>query len=158
MIEELPGIAALAVMAVVALWLTISRGGVRAKPGAVRSTTRVAVLAVAAQTVHFTEELATGFHERLPGAFGLAPLSLSLFVAFNLAWLVIWFASVWGIARRLSIALFPLWFLGVAGVVNGIAHPLLALGAGGYFPGLATSPIVAVACALLLSRLVRATA
>ena len=158
MIEELPSIAALAVMAVVALWLTISRGGVTASADAVRSATRVAALAVAAQSVHFTEEIATGFHERFPAAFGLDPLSFSLFVAFNLAWLAIWMASVWAMARRHSIALFPLWFLGVAGVVNGIAHPLLALAAGGYFPGLATSPVVGVACGFLLFRLARATA
>ena len=102
--------------------------------------------------------MTTGIHERLPAAFGLAPLSLRLFVSFNLAWLGIWALSVWGLARRRHVALFPLWFLGVASVANGLLHPLLALNARGYFPGLATSPLVAVVGALLLARLSRVTA
>ena len=145
-------------MAVVALWLTISRRGVAASAAAVQPAVRVAAIAIAAQAGHFVEELTTGIHERLPAAFGLAPLSLRLFVSFNLAWLGIWVLSVGGLARRRQVALFPLWFLGIASVTNGLAHPLLALNAGGYFPGLATSPLVAVVGALLLTRLSRITA
>ena len=63
-----------------------------------------------------------------------------------------------GLARRRQVALFPLWFLGIAGVANGLAHPLLALNAGAYFSGLVTSPLVAIVGALLLARLVRVTA
>jgi hypothetical protein len=85
-------------------------------------------------------------------------LSLRVFVSFNLAWLGIWALSAWGLARRHQVALFPLWFLGIASVANGLAHPLLALNAGGYFPGLATSPLVAAVGALLLVRLSRVTA
>ena len=107
---------------------------------------------------HFVEELTTGFHQRLPAAFGLPPLSRPLFVTFNLVWLAIWAVSTWGLARRRHVALFPLWFLGIAGVANGLLHPLLALNAGGYFPGLATSPLMAAVGALLLARLSRVTA
>ncbi len=145
-------------MAVVALWLTISRGGVAASAGALQPAVRVAAIAIAAQAGHFVEELTTGFHERLPAAFGLPPLSLRLFVSFNGAWLGIWALSAWGLAYRRQVALFPLWFLGIASVGNGLAHPLLALNAGGYFPGLATSPLVAAVGALLLARLSRVTA
>ena len=95
---------------------------------------------------------------RFPAVFGLAPLSLPLFVSFNLACLGIWALSAWGLARRRQVALFPLWFLGIASVANGLAHPLLALNGGGYFPGLATSPLVAAVGALLLARLSRVTA
>ncbi len=56
-------------MAVVALWLTISRGGGTASAAAVRPAVRVAAIAIAAQAGHFVEELAAGFHERLPAAF-----------------------------------------------------------------------------------------
>ena len=158
MTEELPSVLLLAVMAVVALWLTISRGGVAASAAAVQPAVRVAAIAIAAQAGHFVEEVTTGFHVRLPAVFGLAPLSLRLFVWFNLAWLGIWALSAWGLARRRQVALFPLWFLGIASVANGLAHPLLALNAGGYFPGLATSPLVAAVGALLLARLSRVTA
>ncbi len=158
MTEYLPSVLSLAVMAVVALWLTISRGGIAASAAAVQPAVRVAAIAIAAQAGHFVEELTTGLHERLPAAFGLPPLSLRLFVSFNLAWLGIWALSAWGLAGRRQVALFPLWFLGIASVANGLIHPLLALNAGGYFPGLATSPLVAVVGALLLARLSRVTA
>ncbi len=154
----LPSVAVLTIMAVVALWLTISRGGVTAGPPAVRSAVWTAAIATAAQAGHFVEELTTGLHERLPAAFGLPPMSLRLFISFNVAWLVIWALSTWGLARRHHVALFPLWFLGIAAVANGLLHPLLALNAGGYFPGLATSPVMAVVGALLLVRLSRVTA
>ena len=157
MAEYLPSVFLLGVMAVVALGLTISRGGVIASPSAVQTAVRFSAIAVAAQAGHFVEELATGFHERFPAAFGQEPMSLPLFVSFNVAWLGIWAWSAWGLARRRQAALFPLWFLGIASVANGFAHPLLALNAGGYFPGLATSPLVAVVGALLLARLSRLT-
>ena len=64
---------------------------------------------------------------------------------------------MWGLARRWQVALFPLWFLGVAGVANGLFHPLLALDAGGYFPGLVTSLLVAAVGLLLLAQLARVT-
>ena len=95
--EVLPSLLVLAVMAVVALWLTISRGGVGASAAAVQPAVRVAAIAIAVQA-------------------------------------------------------------GVASVANGLLHPLLALNAGGYFPGLATSPLVAVVGGLLLARLSRVTA
>ncbi len=85
-------------------------------------------------------------------------MSLRLCISFNVAWLVIWALSAWGLARRHHVALFPLWFLGIGSVANGLLHPLLALNAGGYFPGLATSPVMAVVGALLLARLSRVTA
>ncbi|MCP3963636.1 MAG: HXXEE domain-containing protein [bacterium] len=129
-----------------------------ASRAAVRPAVWAAAIATAAQAGHFTEELATGFHQRLPAAFDLPPMSLGLFVAFNLAWLAIWALSAWGLARRSTLALFPLWFLGVASVANGLLHPLLALREGAYFPGLATSPLMAAVGALLLARLARVTA
>lgn len=156
--NELPSIVVLTAMAAVAMWLTVSRGGVTARSDEVRNAVRAAALALAVQAGHFAEELFTGLHERLPAVFGLKPLALPLFVSFNLGWLAIWGSSVWGLARRHHIALFPLWFLGIAGVVNGLVHPLLALGVRGYFPGLASSPLLAVAGALLLVRLTRVTA
>lgn len=123
-----------------------------------RSAMWAAVIAIAAQAGHFAEELMTGFHERVPAVFGLPPMSQRLFVSFNLAWLAICALSAWGLARLYQIALFPLWLLGIAGVVNGLLHPLLALNADGYFPGLATSPLMTVVGAMLLARLSRVTA
>ena len=56
--------------------------------------------------------------------------------------------------RRIRIAA---WFLAIAGMFNGIAHPLLAVAAGGYFPGLASSPFIGAASVWLWFRLRSAT-
>lgn len=153
----LPSAVVLGALAVAALWLTVSRGAPSASGEAVRSAARAAVLAVAMQAAHFAEEAVTGLDEHLPAVFGLEPMAGPLFVTFNVAWLAIWAASAWGLLRRSHAALFALWFLGLGCVTNGLAHPLLALRSAGYFPGLATSPLVAAIGALLLRRLVCAT-
>ena len=80
-------------------------------------------------------------------------MSLLFFVSFNLGWLVIWSLSSWGLAARRRAALFPVWFLGLARTVNGVAHPSLSVVAGAYFPGLVTSPAVGVLGIVLLRRL-----
>jgi len=42
-------------------------------------------------------------------------------------------------------------------IVNGVGHPLWALRAGGYFPGLLTAPPVAIAGLVVLRRLLAVT-
>ena len=147
------GTAGLSVAALIALLLTLARGGVEADPARRRRAVRVAVVAILFQSAHFAEELATGFHERFPVLLGLAPWSLWFFVPFNLIWLALWTLSVFGLAARRRAALFPLWFLGLGCVANGIAHPLFSLRTGGYFPGLVSSPLVGMAGVLLLRHL-----
>jgi hypothetical protein len=49
-------------------------------------------------------------------------------------------------------ALFPVWFFAIASIANGIAHPVLAVGVGGYFTGLIHSPVVGVLGVFFLSR------
>jgi hypothetical protein len=84
-------------------------------------------------------------------------IPLSVFLLFNLLWIGVWIASVPGLRSARSGAFFAAWFLAIAGIVNGIAHPLLALASGGYFPGLWTSPIIGGICVLLWLRLHKAT-
>jgi hypothetical protein len=151
------GTAGLGVAAVVALLLALVRGGVEASGRELRLAVRLAFVTTLVQAGHFAEELATGFHRRFPELLGLSPWSLRFFVSFNLVWLAAWVLSLWGLAARRRIALFPLWFLGIAGVVNGLAHPALSVRAGGYFPGLVTSPLVGIAGILLLRQLVLVT-
>ena len=153
----LTGTAGLSVAAVIALLLTLARGGVDADPTRLRKAVRVTVVAILFQSAHFAEELATGFHERFPVLLGLAPWSLRFFVPFNLIWLALWTLSLFGLAARWRAALFPLWFLGLGCVANGIAHPLFSLRTGGYFPGLVTSPVVGIVGVFLLRRLSRVT-
>jgi len=151
------GTAGLSVAAVIALALTLARDGISADPKQLRSAVRVAVVAILFQVTHFAEELVTGFPQRFPELLGLAPWSLRFFVSFNLFWLAAWVLSVFGLAGRRRLAMFPLWFLALGCVANGIAHPLFALRTGGYFPGLVTSPLVGIAGVLLLRSLFRVT-
>ena len=114
-------------------------------------------LAIAAQGAHFAEEWATGFHIRFPALFGLPPMPLSFFVTFNLAWLVIWIVSVPFVRSARRPAFFAAWFLAIAAMMNGAAHPALAIASEGYFPGLITSPAIGLAGLWLWVRLRRAT-
>jgi hypothetical protein len=140
------GTAGLGAAAVAALLLTLARGGVDAGDAWLRAAVCSAAVATIIQAVHFAEELATGFHRSFPEVLGLAPWSDGFFVAFNLLWLTVWAVSVRG-----------LWFLAIAAIMNGLGHPLLALRAGSYFPGLITAPFLGVAGVLLFRALVAIT-
>lgn len=151
-----PSVIVLGVLAAVAIGLTMSRGfDPRAGLG---GALRASVLALALQAVHFAEELMTGFHERFPELLGFSAMPVLLFVLFNVLWLVIWGLSVAGLRHRMRVALFPLWFLALGSAMNGVAHPLLALAAGTYFPGLITSPLSGAAGIWLITRLASVTA
>ncbi len=112
----------------------------------------------ALQFAHFAEEYIGGFQILLPLALGLEPWSAKFFVNLNLAWLAAWLLSVPLVRRGFRPVFFLPWFLAIAGVVNGIVHPLLCLRAGGWFPGIWTAPAVGVAGAMLAHRLWKGTA
>jgi hypothetical protein len=88
---------------------------------------------------------------------GLPAWSPNFFVVFNLIWLSVWILSAIGLRKGYRLALFPVWFFAIGAIVNGIAHPMLAVVAQGYFPGLITSPVVGVLGVLLWLRLQAAT-
>jgi hypothetical protein len=149
--------AALGVCAVVAAVLTAVRGPIATSAAELRSAVRMAILVTLLQSAHFSEELGTGFASRYPELLGLAPLPSAFFISFNAFWIAVWAFSCWGLANRLRLALFPLWFLGIACLLNGLAHPAFALLTGGYFPGLITSAFIGAAGFLLIRRLARVT-
>ncbi len=97
--------------------------------------------------------MSQGFHHRYPELLGLKPWPLEFFVSFNVTWLLVWLLCLMGLRRHLRAALFPLWLLGIACVVNLVAHPLMALADGRYFPGLWTSPLAGLVGMPLLGRL-----
>ena len=153
----LPSSFVLGLAALGALHLAMNR---RSPPGSVAeriAAARVLTIAIGVQSLHFIEEAATGFHERIPALFGLPAMPVSFFLVFNLAWLVIWVASVPGLRSARTPAFFAAWFLAIAGMFNGIAHPLLAVAAGGYIPGLVSSPFIAGMSVWLWLRLHGAT-
>jgi len=151
--STLIGTAGLSAGAVLALLLTILRKPVGEDPVGRKRTARLFLIGLAAQCLHFMEEFVTRFHDRFPALLGLPAWSDNFFVVFNLMWLSLWILSAIGLQKGYRFALFPVWFFSIAAIVNGIAHPLLALEARGYFPGLITSPVVAVFGLLLWLRL-----
>lgn len=153
----IPSIAILGLVALVALRLALSRPS-RAEYSTERNiASRVLGLATAVQSAHFAEEWATGFHVRFPALLGLEPMPLSFFVVFNLTWITIWIASIPLLQSGRRLGFFAAWFLAIAGMLNGVAHPLLSFAAGGYFPGLASSPFIGLAGIYLWRRLKDAT-
>lgn len=147
------GTAALSVLLLIALAITVARPRVSASDSARRRLTLLVVVTVAAQAVHFTEELMTRFYERFPVLLGLQPWSFNFFVIFNLTWLAIWLLALPALRAGIVAALVPFWFLALACLANLVAHPLLALGSSGYFPGLFTAPVVGVAGLVLFREL-----
>lgn len=151
----LTGTLGLTIAAIAALALTLTRAGVASEQA--RRLRRVGGFLVLLQAVHFAEEYLLHFHLRFPGLLGLPSWPKGFFVVFNVVWLVIWGAAIAGLTRLPRAAAFPLWFLAIASTANGIVHPLLSLAAGGYFPGLWTSPFVGILGVLLLRSLALAT-
>lgn len=153
----LPSLVVLGLAAGVALHLAASRWSPPERLDERLAAGRALAVATAVQAIHFAEEAATGFQRELGPLFGLPGIPLSIFVVFNVAWLGIWVASIFGLRSARPIAFFAAWFLAIAGIVNGIAHPLLAFAARGYFPGLLSSTAVAASCLWLWHRLQKAT-
>lgn len=127
----------------------------RSRPDTLKAAATLMLLVLALQTAHFIEEFSTGFHRQFFPLLGQAAWPDTLFIAFNVVWIIAWSvaaaAAFLGRWPWLSGALF--WFLGLAAVFNGVAHPVLALLNSGYFPGLATAPLLGIAGFLLLRRL-----
>lgn len=157
MLSLVPSIVVLGLAAFVALQLTLRRPSSTEFIVARGAASQALALATAIQSGHFAEEWATGFHIRFPALFGLEPMPLTFFVTFNLAWIVIWIVSVPLLRSALKPAFFASWFLAIAGILNGVAHPLMAVVSGGYFPGLISSPFVGLVSIYLWYRLRSAT-
>ena len=152
-----PSVVVLGLVAIAAMGLAQRRSSpVEAVTERIAASTVLGV-ATAIQSAHFAEEWATGFHARFPALLGLDPMPLSFFVPFNLAWIVIWIVSIPFLRRARRPAFFAAWFIAIGGMLNGLAHPMMAFASGGYFPGLITSPIIGLAGVILWQRLHRAT-
>ena len=121
---------------------------------------RAFLLLVAVQACHSIEEYAFALYEVFPvarfasglvsdnHAVGFAILN-SAFVAFGLWCYLVPIRSAWASARGWA------WLWVIIELGNGLGHPALAARAGGYFPGVATAPVLFVVAVYLASRLIR---
>lgn len=157
MLSLLPSIAVLGLAAFAALRLSLLRPSSTRLAMECATASQVLTLTTAIQAGHFAEEWATGFHIRFPALFGLEPMPLWFFVGFNLILISVWIASVPMLRSGRQTAFFAAWFLAIAGMLNGVAHPLLAAVSGSYFPGLISSPFIGLASLFLWKQLRRAT-
>jgi hypothetical protein len=153
----LPSIISLGSILIIAGMITAARPYVRQEVRQRRSFMVIAAITIVAQAAHFLEELAFGFFIEFPAVFGLPPFTKTAFALFNVTWLVIWAVALFGVRVGVALATWPLWFLGLAAVLNMIAHPVLGLRAEGYFPGLFTAPVVGITGILLLRQLTELT-
>jgi len=153
----LPGLLVLGLVALSALHLARTRRPTPNKGMQLLAASRALRLATAVQFVHFCEEWATGFYVRFPALFGLEPIPGLIFAVFNLAWIATWIVAIPMLRAASVFAFFAAWFLAIAGLLNGIAHPLLAASTGEYFPGLISSPLIGIAGFYLWQRLDSAT-
>lgn len=158
MFSIVPSFVVLGFVAIVAVRLAQRRASpVEAAKERIAAST-ILGLATAIQSAHFAEEWAMGFHVRFPALLGLDPMPLWFFAPFNLAWIAIWIVSVPYLRLGRKPAFFAAWFIAIGGMLNGVAHPMMAIASGGYFPGLVTSPVIGLAGLALWQRLQRATA
>ena len=121
------------------------------------------IVLILAQAVHSAEEYVFRLWEHLAPAryvasqFGVPPplgflISNSLLVLFGLwCWLAL-------VRRGRPSGRILAWCWAVGELANGLGHVALALGAGGYFPGLLTVPLLLGAGGWLVARLRRAAA
>lgn len=147
----------LGLVALMAVYLARTRKSIANNNNQLVAASRALGLATAVQFVHFSEEWVTGFYVRFPALFGLEPIPEATFLFFNLSWVAIWVVAIPMLRAARTFAFFVAWFLAIAGLLNGIVHPLLAAATGGYFPGLISSPFIGIAGLYLWRRLEVAT-
>ncbi|MBT8220270.1 MAG: HXXEE domain-containing protein [Bacteroidia bacterium] len=111
------------------------------------------LLALGIQFIHFTEEYLTGFVTKLPQLFGQDPYSIDSWVVFNMvAYAVFILGAIAIYQKRRAYLIIPVFFV-IAGVfMNSIAHILLTVYVGGYFPGLLTALIYSVLIPLFVRQ------
>jgi hypothetical protein len=123
-----------------------------------RRTQRLFLALIAAQAAHSIEEYAFALYEVFPPArFASSLLSSNLavgFVILNAAFVVF---GLWCYLARVRPGhvsarawVWP-WVLIEAG--NGVGHSIIAVARGGYFPGVATAPVLLVLALALGARL-----
>ena len=130
-----------------ALWI----GGAWSIAG--RSLQATYGVALAIFLVHACEEFLTGFQRRFPALVG-DHWTDTQFLVFNTAWFVTFVLAGWGLRRRRPLAVLIVLFLALGGGIgNGVAHLLLVVMQGSYFPGAWTAPLCPIAGAALLRQL-----
>jgi hypothetical protein len=123
-----------------------------------RRIPRAFLLLIAAQTVHSIEEYLFRLYDLLAPARAVSDaLGLHRPTGFLISNAALIGFGLWCYLARIRPgrpgARGLAWFWAVLELLNGLAHGALALAAGGYFPGIATAPLLLAASLLLIVRL-----
>lgn len=138
----------------IGLIITLGIWAVQSKTVAKPAIVPLYFIGVAVQCFHFLEEFLTGFQLKFPLLFGYQ-WSDELFAAFNIVWIALFVLNGAWLQTGGRLSYFLVYFYAiVGGIANGIAHPLLSINYGGYFPGLITSPFALIIGVLLLKKLI----
>lgn len=114
------------------------------------------LLLVAIQFLHFTEEYLTGFNVKLPALLGQAPYPMEYWIIFNMiAYFVFIMGGIILYKQIKELLIIPIFFILTAVIINSIAHLLLSIYVGGYFPGLITAIIYLCITPLFLYNVLR---
>ncbi|MEQ8315544.1 MAG: HXXEE domain-containing protein [Gammaproteobacteria bacterium] len=149
------GTSGLFLLCLVAVFLTLSRPVLANE--AVAKIRKLSAILLSLHIIHFAEEYVYQFFIQFPAMLGLEPWPEEFFALFNILWIMVWALAILGIRLYPRISIFPLWFLAIASVANGLFHPLISITQAEYFPGLMSSVFVGIVGVLLLQRLFRAT-
>lgn len=117
-------------------------------------------MVIAAQAAHSIEEYGFHLYDRLaPARFVSSLFSDDLTRGFAIANAVLVLAGVACVfvVRRAGLAARGVaWFWAGLETINGVSHILLALATSGYFPGVATAPLLLATSFYLIRRLTEA--
>ncbi len=125
-------------------------------PAADRATRALFLALIAAQAAHSLEEYCFRLYDRLaPARMVSEALGFDRATGFALANTALILFGLWCYFARVRSGHRHwrgfAWFWALLESANGLGHGALALAAGGYFPGLATAPLL-LALGLLLAR------
>jgi protein-S-isoprenylcysteine O-methyltransferase Ste14 len=114
---------------------------------------RLYIVAISVQAAQFAEEYTTGFQRVFPALFGDSWTD-ARFLAFNLAWLVLFVAATFAMRRGVRWAYLAPMFLAVGGgIANGLSHLALTAARGAYFPGTFTAPLSVTVGVLMIAKM-----
>lgn len=114
------------------------------------------LLLLGIQFLHFTEEYLTGFNEKLPALLGETPYPMEYWITFNMiAYFVFTLGGIILYKQIKELLIIPIFFILTGVILNSIAHLLLSIYVGGYFPGLITAFIYMLIAPLFLYNVLK---
>ncbi len=98
------------------------------------------LLLLSIQFLQFAELYETGFNEKLPALLGQATYPIKYWVTFNMISFFVFILGGIILYKQIKeLLIIPIFFILAVVILNSIAHLLLSIYVGGYFPGLITA-------------------